>query len=98
MIGTKFDNIGPIKKKIFDVYYLLHNRGFLLLVGSVYWIHKERYAVDYSQYLGPEWKADYNKPATIIGNHSCWMVRLSNNNHGLGYFNFELVLPSSFHR
>lgn len=28
--------------------------------------------MDYSPYLGKDWKPEFNKPAAYVCNHSCW--------------------------
>ena len=48
---------------------------FVLLFGpAMLWYKHERVNVDYSKYLGPDWKLTFDKPSTIIGNHSSWIV------------------------
>lgn len=42
-------------------------------VSSVLFVHKRRPKMDYSKYLGPEWKPSYDKPSTVICNHSTWL-------------------------
>ena len=46
---------------------------FCLLTVGVFWLEHRISEVDYSKYLGKDWKPTYEKPTTVIGNHSCWM-------------------------
>jgi 1-acyl-sn-glycerol-3-phosphate acyltransferase len=36
------------------------------------WINWKRPNVDYSKYLGPDWKPDYDSSSTFVCNHSSW--------------------------
>lgn len=45
----------------------------MLFAGNVFWIHSEKLKVDYSKYLGPDWKMTYDNPTVIVKNHSCYM-------------------------
>ena len=46
----------------------------LLTVAGVFYIKKRRPRVDYTKYLGKEWKPEYHDRATFVCNHSVWMV------------------------
>ena len=50
-------------------------------VGCV-WITTKKTYVDYSEYLGPDWKPDYDskRTSTVISNHSCFLDAMV---HGL---------------
>ena len=43
-------------------------------IGLVLWgcpfVSEKRVKVDYSKYLGPDWKLTYERPSTIISNHT----------------------------
>jgi hypothetical protein len=40
---------------------------------GMYWLKKEGPQVDWSKYLGAEWKPSYKNPGTIISNHQAWI-------------------------
>ena len=42
-------------------------------VSSVLYVQKKRAPFCYKKYLGPEWKPSYDKPSTVICNHSSWL-------------------------
>ena len=44
-----------------------------MLMMSGLQLSESRPDVDYSIYLGQEWKASYDKPGTLISNHQCWL-------------------------
>ena len=52
------------------------NRVGALMAGLVY-IRIEKPEIDYSEYLGPDWKKTYKGESTILINHSSWIVLLS---------------------
>ena len=47
-----------------------------MYVAGIFWIGNWRPKVDYSKYLGPDWKPDYVTPATFVSNHASWLVRI----------------------
>ena len=40
-----------------------------------YWFldYKEDHSIDYSEYLGPDWKAQWEGAPTLIANHTSWL-------------------------
>lgn len=62
------------KRKIIDNVFMVLCRG-MLLTPNMFWLHKTRCYLDYSKYLGPDFKQEYDSATTIIGNHASWMVR-----------------------
>ena len=46
------------------------------MAGLVY-IRIEKPEIDYSEYLGPDWKKTYKGESTILINHSSWIVPYS---------------------
>ena len=45
-----------------------------MLMSGIFHIKVERPDIDYSKYLGPDWKKSYEGESTIIVNHSSWIV------------------------
>lgn len=52
----------------------------LIFIAGVVWIGIERPKVDYSKYLGPDWKPTYTGTSTFISNHQSWIVKILNIN------------------
>lgn len=46
----------------------------LIFFSNIWWIKVERPVVDYSKFLGPDWKPTYEGTSTYVVNHSAWMV------------------------
>ncbi len=40
---------------------------------GLFYYKRLRPNVDYSKYLGPDWKPSYATPSTVVCNHSSWM-------------------------
>ena len=47
-------------------------RIILLMMSGVH-VNQPKKKVDYSRYLGPEWKPNYERPGTVISNHQSFM-------------------------
>ena len=83
---THGEKMSPLRDKMMKYYYyllfiLLYRwlsrkicRNIMLFGGGVFNYKYELADVDYSKYLGPDWKPSYKGPSTIICNHSSWMV------------------------
>lgn len=55
-------------------YLTLWTAKVILIFGPMMLTYEvERPNVDYKKYLGPDWKPSYEKPSTIVANHSCWV-------------------------
>mmetsp|Transcript_27362 Transcript_27362/g.41615 ORF Transcript_27362/g.41615 Transcript_27362/m.41615 type:complete len:127 (-) Transcript_27362:517-897(-) len=50
--------------------YVLHTGSGLIcrILGFRLEAHRATYA-DYSEWLGPDWKAEWDRPVTLVGNH-----------------------------
>ena len=48
----------------------------MAMFGCPWGIHEEKTKVDYSAYLGPDWKPSYKNTGTIIVNHTVFMDTL----------------------
>ena len=48
-------------------------RSCLFIGAGMYWYKLVRPVVDWKKYLGPEWKASYENPSSIISNHQTWV-------------------------
>lgn len=69
------ENLGPFRKSIITNHGKLANRLQLLLAGLV-WLKVEYVSSgegDYSKWLGPEWKPQWEGAGTLICNHVSWM-------------------------
>ena len=62
---------------MFDLFRLFLNimsKTMVVVGGGMYNYKYEKVKVDYSKYLGPDWKPEYEGTSTIVCNHSSWMV------------------------
>lgn len=65
--GTKMH---PVRQFFMRIGFAhIAGRIFALLLGVV-WLKTERPKVDWRKYLGPDWVATYDKPSTLVSNHS----------------------------
>jgi 1-acyl-sn-glycerol-3-phosphate acyltransferase len=48
-------------------------RYAVFLIFNIIWITKDRPEVDYSEYLGKDWKCEYKGASTLVCNHSNWL-------------------------
>jgi 1-acyl-sn-glycerol-3-phosphate acyltransferase len=56
-------------------YFLMFNCArFLLLLGGYWWVvYDQDESIDYSEYLGPDWKRKWEGAPTYIANHTSWL-------------------------
>lgn len=75
MIGgsERPENMPVWKRKVLKFITILSARMILILGPGMLYYKYERPNVDYSKYLGPDWKASYECPSTYVSNHSCWV-------------------------
>ena len=67
-IGADFNNLGPLRRKLILKSTCLWMRMFLPCFG-VYKTSYVRPKVDYSKWLGPDWKANYEGTTMYVCNH-----------------------------
>lgn len=61
------------RRKAVALFCKLAARNALMMM-SAFSINKKRaHTVNYSKYLGPDWKAEYDNPSTIVSNHSTFL-------------------------
>lgn len=41
----------------------------VLFMGGISYVEEPKYDVDYSEYLGPDWKPSWENPGTVVSNH-----------------------------
>lgn len=77
MIGVDIKNpqIGPCRKWLVQRVIKFHS-AVLLIMGGLVWYDLERISTgegDYSKWLGPTWKPEWEGSGTIVSNHVCWI-------------------------
>ena len=70
-IGSKIDNLGSTRVWLILQYIKICMRVFGYCFGVPYFTFK-RPKVDYSEWLGPDWKPSYEGATMIISNHQSW--------------------------
>jgi 1-acyl-sn-glycerol-3-phosphate acyltransferase len=64
--------LSPLKRKIVTTISRV-SAVINLLIANAYWLSHKKPKVDYSKYLGPSWKLSYERPSTIVMNHSSYL-------------------------
>ena len=74
MIGVKdYTKVSGWRLKIFEVFGKSCSRLNLMLAGY-WWVDFDKdTTIDYSEYLGPDWKAEWDGAPTYISNHTSWL-------------------------
>ena len=74
LIGHPSDKpLSGIRKFLFNTSMFIACRIHLLMSG-VYWInYNRRHDVNYSKYLGSNWKLTYEGAGTQVSNHISWL-------------------------
>jgi hypothetical protein len=74
LIGNDPEKPYPLyKRKLIDFIFMILTR-VMMLIPNCFWLHKTLVKYDYSPYLGPDFKPEYEGASTIIGNHASWLV------------------------
>lgn len=70
LIGNKKGQPNPRwKVLIFKYTAIWFSRAAGMAAAGLFIIRHERVKIDYSKYLGPDWKASYNGASTYLSNH-----------------------------
>ena len=70
-IGADIDNLGETRIKLImcNTQFSMHVFGFFFGVREFKY---NRPKVDYSKWLGPDWKPDYGKASMYVSSHQSW--------------------------
>ena len=66
--------LSPSKQKFLKYFTQYVSRFTIFFAPGIYWLNIVRPKVDYSKYLGPEWKGPrYDRCSTVVSNHQSWI-------------------------
>jgi 1-acyl-sn-glycerol-3-phosphate acyltransferase len=71
-IGADPTNLSKTRWWIFRKYIEV-NTGFIIKLTGFARTERIEVPVDYSKYLGPDWKPKYEGAPTLVGNHRSWI-------------------------